>query len=449
MHPIKNMGNITLQKWSSFVDECPFEFSVQYPPRPEYFEEYYSSIPKKTFLQKTIPKLLYVHVPFCETKCSYCFFATDHNISYSRMETYTNSVINEVKRYPLLDTLGVDCIDIGGGTPTILPEKLLDKLLSRVGVLVKSKSPLSRSIETTPKQASLYTDKLNIIRNHGFKRISMGIQSFSSIILNNVNRQQKTKEISTAIHNIHKANFHRFNLDLIFGLPSQTLSIWQQDLVHAVSFYPDSITIYDCLYRGKGKKLAKDMFNLPSLAVIDQLYDWAYSYLTQNGYFGEYGSVNFSRHKNETGTSDYFEKRLLWGGAYLGLGNYATTLYQGFWLFNNYKVDDYVKNIEKGNSTTEYCYNLKVEELVAKYLLFSLNYGRIDIDHFYKIFGTSLNLLYKQELDFAQKNDLIKFENSNIYIANKKFSNLYLLRSFFYSKTAKKWFFQMLNNGEQ
>jgi oxygen-independent coproporphyrinogen III oxidase len=194
--------------------------------------------------------------------------------------------------------------------------------------------------------------------------------------------------------------------------------------------------------------LAKDIFHLPELHKIDQMYNWAYIYLTESGYFADYGSVNFSRHDSETGTSEYFEKRLLWGEPYLGLGNYATTLHEGYWLFNNYKVDDYIKNIEQGNSIVEYCYKLPLEELAAKYILFSLNFGKINIDHFHRIFGVSLNSLYDKELIFAENRGWIHIRKPNIYLANDKFTNLYFLRSLFYSNSAKQWFFALCKNGK-
>ena len=431
-----------------FVKKCPFEFSIQYPPRPEYFIEHFSSTPEIDRFQRSIPELLYIHIPFCETKCSYCFFATDHRITSSRMETYTNAILKEIEQYPLLKTMGVSCVDIGGGTPTILPESALEKLLSTVSAFLKCNSSNANSIETTPKQASIYAEKLNTIHSYGFNRISMGVQSFSSILLKNINRQQHVEEVSRAIENIHKAGFERLNIDLIFGLPNQTLFLWKQDLTQAISFKPDSITIYDCLYRGKGPTLAKNLFHLPRLDEIDRMYDWAYAYLTENGYYADYGSVNFSRHDSETGTSEYFERRLLWGEPFLGLGNYATTLYKGFWLFNNYKVDDYVRNTNNGNSCVEYCYSLPLEELAAKHILFSLNYGKINIDHFHKLFGVSLNALYEPELAFAQNRGWIRYKHPNLYLNNENFSNLYFLRSLFYSRSAKQWFYSKCQNGQ-
>jgi coproporphyrinogen III oxidase-like Fe-S oxidoreductase len=106
------------------------------------------------------------------------------------METYSNAILKEIERYPLLKIMGVSCVDIGGGTPTILPESALDKLLSTVSVFLKSNSSSARSIETTPKQASSYPAKLNTIHSYGFNRISMGVQSFSSTLLKNINRKQ-------------------------------------------------------------------------------------------------------------------------------------------------------------------------------------------------------------------------------------------------------------------
>jgi len=388
----------------------------------------------------TVPGLLYIHIPFCESKCSYCVFATEQKLDHEVMDFYVQSVLMEIENNPRLHLNQVECIDVGGGTPTVLPARLLEKLLARLSCVGSCNAIGARSIETTPIQLGNNPDKIQIIHDHGFHRISMGVQTTSDLVLGKARRKQTWHHVERANDLIRKADFHRLNMDLIFGLPGQSLLDWKEDIASVAVLRPDSITAYDCIYRGSGDRLIGEIEATPQLELLQEMYDWAYEYLTTSGYHADYGSVNFSLHLGESGTSRYFERRLLWGDHYIGIGNYATSLVDGHWMFNFYNVNRYIENVLQGGQPIEYCYILPPEERYAKYVLFSLNFGILMPERFYQLFGRGIDSVYGPELNYAEEKGWIVRRPNRISVANGQFSNLYFLRSLLYSSKAKEWF---------
>jgi len=268
----------------------------------------------------------------------------------------------------------------------------------------------------------------------------MGVQTTSQSALAAVNREDQWSNVAQASELVRKSGIQRLSMDLMFGLPNQTIADWHEDLFHITSLSPDSIVTYDCIYRGQGRRLISDVTEPPAVALLGKMYDIAYNYLTGHGYHADYGSVNFSLHPGETGTSEYFERRLLWGEDYVGIGNYASSLLGGRWMFNRHNIDSYIESVLNGTSSIEYHYSLPSAELYAKYLLYSLNFGKIMPEHFNKLFGNSLLSAYKRELQFAEKAGWINIDNNCVTIATGQFANMYQFRSLLYSDAAKQWF---------
>jgi oxygen-independent coproporphyrinogen-3 oxidase len=271
----------------------------------------------------------------------------------------------------------------------------------------------------------------------------MGVQSFNADTLALVNRRRQIEQTEQAMANLRASGFARLNLDVIFGLPGQTMQDWEADLDRVIVLQPDSITTYDCLYRGKGRALTKITPSTPSPTVYGAMYDVGYAKLTAAGWHAPYGSVNFSRRPDETGTSACFEGRLLDGLPYLGVGNYASSLRGNHWSFNAYSVGDYVDRIKAGANPCEYYYELPQAEARAKYVLYSLNYGLIDEARFQRRFGITLAEAYPREMEFALGSGLLKHLGSRWQLAAGRFDHMHIIRSLFYPDSAKEWLSQI------
>jgi len=434
-------SNLTIEKWLSFVETCPHEFTIQYPPRPEYFmENFAAELPPKVLLGEVRPRLLYVHVPFCEQRCAYCIFATDPSSDSATFERYVNAVLAELKGNPRLDTDAIRFIDVGGGTPTRLPVHLFEKLFGVIGAIGTGDNDTERSFETTAVELCREPVKAQIARRCGFDRISIGVQTTHAATLRNIHRSQHWEDVVRASEVARSAGIQRINMDLIFGLQGQDMLQWRDDVSRVVALRPDSITTYDCLYRGTGHQLVSANASIPPIELLGEMYDWSYDYLSAHGYHADYGSVNFSAHAAELGTSRYFERRVLWGEPYIGIGNYATTLLDGHWFFNFRGVAEYADRVLNGIDPVGFHYKLPPEEQFAKYVLFSLNYGIIMPKRFAELFGLDLWDVYGSEIDFAIREGWLHEKHEQGILSVKTFSRIHCLRSLFYSRNAKLWF---------
>ena len=425
-----------LAAWLEMIAGSPLEFNIQYPPRPEYFQQHFQVASCDGAFRDPPPQLLYVHVPFCSARCGFCIFGTEPEPPGGRLADYVDGLLAELRQHPEL-ARGVSCLDLGGGTPTLLPERDLGRLLAVISPLVRSSDPLARSIETTPEAAT--PGRLALLRTHGFGRVSVGVQSFADTALALAGRLQPRSAVSRAVEAIGAAGFQRVNLDLIFGLPGQTAEAWREDLLAAAALGPDSITTYDCLHRGAGRQRSRAGGHLPTPMQMGALYDLAFATLTERGYLANYGSLNFSRHPGETGTSSYFERRVLFGEPYLGIGANASALSGGAWRFNFQDVDDYLRAVGEERSPAEWSYRIPLAEQQAKHLLLALNFGRIGLARFRELFGQDLSAAYPDEVALALRRGWLVADQGALSLAPGQFANLYTVRGLFYSMPARRW----------
>ncbi len=434
----------SLSDWLAFVEAHIHDFTIQYPPRREYFMQYFQHSPApetREWLADEDELGLYLHIPFCEAKCFYCNFAVDVSGNEQFHREYVDALLHELDSHA--DWLARRCVlgvDIGGGTPTRLTTPELKRITNAIRPFLRAtQHPFPTSIETTPRIASEEPEKMASLQAGGVNRISLGVQSFNAVTLASVNRRRQIEQTDRAVANLRLAGFSRLNLDIIFGLPGQSLIEWKQDLQRIIELAPDSITTYDCLYRGQGRSLTKRTPNLPTTETYGAMYNLAYDMLGAAGWHAPYGSVNFSRHSAETGTSAYFENRLLEGRPYLGVGNYATSLRRNLWVFNTKSATKYVSRISANQNPGEFFYELPPAESQAKYALFSLNYGFIDGDRFTRRFHVSFDELYVEELSHALAAGWLERRGSRWQVREGQFGRMNVIRSLFYTKLARQW----------
>ena len=188
------------------------------------------------------PLALYVHIPFCESKCPYC----DFNVyagAESLMPAYAAALAREIEQWgawlgaPLLAS-----VFFGGGTPSYLPPSDLDRLMQAVRNAFRLPEEAEATVEANPGDCSL--DRLTAMRRAGFNRVSIGAQSFDDGELRFLGRRHDAKRAARAVGDARQAGFANVSLDLIFGLPDQRLSVWKRSLDQAVDLRPDHLSAY-------------------------------------------------------------------------------------------------------------------------------------------------------------------------------------------------------------
>jgi|SRR5262245_12954499 len=196
------------------------------------------------------PRAAYIHVPFCAHHCGYCDFAVaagqDHLI-----DLYIEALGTELAR---LDApTPVQTLFLGGGTPTHLSAEQLDRLLANIHQWLLLPPGGEFTVEANPD--SVTADKVEVLANYGVNRVSLGVQSFQPALLPRLDRRHVPGHVGPAIDQVRR-QIDNLSLDLIFGVPGQTLEQWDADLTAALAFAPDHISTYGLTYE-KGTPLWK------------------------------------------------------------------------------------------------------------------------------------------------------------------------------------------------
>ena len=184
---------------------------------------------------------LYVHVPFCVAKCAYCAFYSRPG-SAEQMNRYVDAVLAELKRFAA--QLAPTTIFIGGGTPTVLSMELLRRLLKGITARVQRGGAGEWTVEANP--ATVDSEKARMMHDTGVNRISLGVQSFDDALLKTIGRVHSARQAVATYELLRKTGFENINLDLIFGLPGQTVAQFADTLQRSIALQPDHISTY-CL----------------------------------------------------------------------------------------------------------------------------------------------------------------------------------------------------------
>ena len=240
------------------------------------------------------PLGLYIHIPFCKHKCAYCDFYSLAG-SESRMDEYTDTLCAHLtETAPFAAGHLVDTIYFGGGTPSYLGEKRLVKILKLILKKYQVAKDAEITLEANPDSACDWK-ALRALRKAGFNRLSLGMQSACDAELAEIGRIHTMEQVKTAVEAARKAKFDNLSLDLIYGLPHQTMERWQENLAAAVSLAPEHLSCYGLkVEEGTPLFACQDTAGLPDDEAQADMYLFTVDYLRRFGYF-QYEISNFSR----------------------------------------------------------------------------------------------------------------------------------------------------------
>ena len=189
------------------------------------------------------PLGLYVHVPFCRSKCDYCdFYSLPHG--EDRMDAYTDALCAHLtEAAPLAASHTVDTVYFGGGTPSYLGEKRLCKILKVIEKRYQVARDAEITLEANPDSAC-DVKALRALRRAGFNRISLGVQSADDGLLRAIGRVHTFAQVQEAVAAVRKAGFKNLSMDLIYGLPGQTMQQWEDTLAAVIALAPEHVSCY-------------------------------------------------------------------------------------------------------------------------------------------------------------------------------------------------------------
>lgn len=364
---------------------------------------------------------IYIHIPFCKSKCYYCDFVSYTNQG-SQVESYMKEVRQELEQYDV-SNYNVTTIYIGGGTPSLIDEKYIKQLLEELKAKLINNETKFEAIEITIEinPGTITKQKLEQYKKSGINRISIGLQSTNDILLKQIGRIHNYAEFLEAYQLVKETNFENINIDVMIGLPNQTIQDIKKTLEEIKKLNPNHVSVYSLMVE-ENTKIEKLMnageLQLPEEELERQMYWYVKNTLELNGY-RHYEISNFAKKGKESKhNSNCWEQK-----EYIGLGASAHSYLQGVRYANSSFTEagewDFTnKTIQEKQS---------LEDQKKEYMLLGLRkIEGVSIQKFKEKFVDNPIFLFREEIEKLVKQDLLVVDGDWIRLTNKgiDFANL-------------------------
>ena len=356
---------------------------------------------------------VYIHIPFCKQKCYYCDFVSFAN-QKSLQKEYIKQLKNEINQFFSKNEYEVSTIYIGGGTPSFVDENFIKEILEEVP---KNKAK-EITIEVNPGTVNF--EKLMLYKEIGINRLSIGLQSTQNRLLKQIGRIHTFEEFLNTYKMAQQVGFDNINVDLMIGLPNQTIENIKQSLEIIINLEPKHISVYSLIVE-ENTKIAKLIDNnelkLPDEELERNMYWYVKNYLELNGY-KHYEISNFSK-------KGYESKHNLdcWNQEeYIGFGLAAHSYLKNTRFSNTTDLKKYIENCSKNHFDKNQIIQEVQQEYSKKQEYMLLGLRKIDgvsIQKFKNKFGENPLFLFRKELNKLVDEDLLIVDNDNIKLSNK------------------------------
>jgi len=352
---------------------------------------------------------LYIHIPFCKTKCPYCNFysTTDLYLKEGFLQALAVEMAFYREAFPFFDTLY-----IGGGTPSVLNGKEFATLFRHIHDHFSLSPEAEITVEMNP--ADHDADMLSLLRNLGVNRLNIGVQSFNDSILTFLGRRHNAREAREALALSCSAGFAHIGLDLIYGVPGQDMSSWMADLQYAKDLPIDHLSCYQLsLERDTplGSRFQNSEFFLPDEQMQLEFFKKTSAFLSEAGFL-HYEVSNFARGTDAMARHNQKYWRHI---PYLGLGPAAHSFNGRKRWWNRRSLEAYLDDLAKGISPVEEEEGLRSEQLRLETLFLGFRTAAgVNIDAFNRNFNTDLLREKAVMLKHLQQEGLVVIENGYI-----------------------------------
>ena len=315
------------------------------------------------------PLGIYIHIPFCRSKCAYCDFYSlpCQERNDDLMQRYLKALCAHIKECgALAPKYKVDTIYFGGGTPSFFGSAGLSTILAAIRRSFDVDSKAEITFEANPDSI---TDKLLLrLRGEGFNRVSLGVQCDDDAILQTIGRPHTYEQAKEAVEKIRRAGFTNVSVDLIYGLPGQTLAGWKQTVEHVMELHPEHISCYGLkLEEGTPLYTNQHRYHLPEDDDQADMYLAAVDILTSNG-FRQYEISNFAR----KGLYSRHNMKYWMGNEYLGFGPSASSDFAGRRFTMVRDIEEYIEGIRTGGEVIEDQEEIPLWDRAGEYIMLRL-----------------------------------------------------------------------------
>ena len=358
---------------------------------------------------------IYIHIPFCKRKCFYCDFCS-FECNKDTHKEYIEALINEIRAFNIHEDFIVKTLYFGGGTPSFIDAEYIKKIVETLKEKYIFDSNIEATIEVNPGTANY--EKIKMYKEIGFNRISIGLQSTSDRLLELIGRIHTYKEFEETFEIARNVGFENINVDLMIGLPTQTLDDVNESLDKIIEKNPEHISVYSLILE-EGTRLEKlvcsNELELPDEDIERKMYWLVKNILQENGY-KHYEISNFAKpeHYSKHNTDCWKQKE------YLAFGLAAHSYLNDTRYSNTTNLNEYIQNNNNGISCR------KIEEIqdekskMNEFIILGLRMmDGFSIKMFEDLFKINFQMEYKNELDKLLKLQLITIENDMVRLTDK------------------------------
>lgn len=361
-----------------------------------------------------MPIGLYIHIPFCASKCYYCDFLSFKR--HEKQEAYVEALIKEMEqtKKDLAAGTTIKSIFIGGGTPTVLPPLLLDKLLTAIMQNFTLEADAEWTIEANP--GTLELEKIQVLNKYPITRISLGLQSSHDQLLKKIGRIHTFRDWEENIKRIKEYTSWQINTDLMFALPGQTLEAFLETLEAVTAYEIDHLSIYALIIE-EGTTFY-ELYEAGRLQVASEeldreMYHVAQCYLKEKGYM-QYEISNWAKPGKECRHNEIYWKL----EPYIGIGLGAHSFMEHMRYFNEMDMDKYL--LAEGNLSLLRKEEERLTKVMAMQEYMFLGLRRlegINVRAFEKRFGENIWEVYGEVLSKWIKYDVLVKDKERIYLS--------------------------------
>ena len=310
------------------------------------------------------PLGIYIHVPFCRSKCIYCDFYSITNKDDKLLDAYLDAICTHIRETgPLAPNYHVDTIYFGGGTPSFFGADGMIAILTAIRKSFHVDLRAEITFEANPD--SISPRLLRRLKSEGFNRVSLGVQCDNDEILKKLGRPHNFEQVVNAVKRIRRAGYKNLSLDLIYGLPGQTLESWEKTLENVIALKPEHMSCYGLkVEEGTPLYEYQQYMDLPDDDTQADMYLSAVNILRRNG-FRQYEISNFA----QRGYPSQHNLKYWMGGEYLGFGPDASSDFAGKRFSVIRDLQGYIDGILNGGQVLRDVQEIPQRERAGEYLM--------------------------------------------------------------------------------
>ena len=370
------------------------------------------------------PAGIYIHIPFCRSRCSYCDFAT--GLYHAELaERYVRAVVREIQLFPH-NSRAVDTVYFGGGTPSMLSPAQLHAILEAVQRKFRVDENAEVTMEMNP--GTISPECLRAFRAEGVNRASFGAQTFDDRELARLGRSHTVADTLKTFSDLRAAGFDNISFDLIAGLPGQKIEQWQTNVDKALSLRPEHLSFY-LLEVHEGTPLAEHIRRGVQPAPDDDLAAVMYRWMLERAVDAGYEHYEISN-LCVPGFASRHNIKYWTGAPYFGFGCSAHSYDQQRRWSNQRDIQKYVQAVEDGLSPVAEEQKLSVQDLRSEAIFLGLRLMRgVDLKHYRDLFGVDLIEAHEGDLNrfldaglVECEGDVIKLTRSGALMSNEVFA---------------------------